>query len=246
MVCFLSSSNVVCKLILADMQIVALDGETTNPAPAKTVVVGAAMRYDVLITGKPNATTNFDIAALIDTGMFRGTYSGNPVGTAQLVYNPTYPKAAPRTPPVIQQTSFPPTDDLTAKPADGQALLGPVTKQVILDFGFTQINGIHRAVINNITYLSPKVPSLYTALSVGKANSMNPIVYGKNVNPIPVKFGDVVEVVLNNHDVRGHPWYVLMSFYVESITNISKASSRPQVPSGRSICIQRRHQRAAL
>jgi iron transport multicopper oxidase len=66
----------------------------------------------------------------------------------------------------------------------------------------------HRALINNVTYLPQKVPSLYTALSVGKQFSQNPIVYGVNSNPYVVNFGDVVEVVINNFTPGSHPWHL--------------------------------------
>ena len=61
-----------------------------------------------------------------------------------------------------------------------------------------------RFTINNQTYVEPKVPSLYTALSVGK-DATNPIVYGKATNPQVLKYYDVVEVVVNNFDSGGHP-----------------------------------------
>jgi len=37
---------------------------------------------------------------------------------------------------------------------------------------------------------------------------MNPAVYGVNSNPIAVKSGDIVEVVINNFTPGGHPWHL--------------------------------------
>ena len=64
-----------------------------------------------------------------------------------------------------------------------------------------------RFTINNITYVEPKVPSLYTALSVGK-DARNPIVYGIAANAHVLDYYNVVEVVINNADDGGHPLHI--------------------------------------
>ena len=51
------------------------------------------------------------------------------------------------------------------------------------------------------------MPSLYTALSVGKY-ATNPIVYGHAANAHVVNYYDVVEVVINNFDGGGHPLHL--------------------------------------
>ena len=67
-----------------------------------------------------------------------------------------------------------------------------------------------RAIINNVTYLMQKVPSLYTALTVGDEYSSNPIVYGQ-VNPFILKYNEVIEIVINNVNTDHnnlHPWHL--------------------------------------
>ena len=51
------------------------------------------------------------------------------------------------------------------------------------------------------------MPTLYTALSVGKA-ATNPIVYGEATNPQILNYYDTVEVVVNNFDGGGHPLHI--------------------------------------
>ena len=51
-----------------------------------------------------------------------------------------------------------------------------------------------------------KTPTLYTAATVGDANS-DPSVYGP-INPFIVNYGDVLEIVLNNHDTANHPFHL--------------------------------------
>jgi iron transport multicopper oxidase len=49
-----------------------------------------------------------------------------------------------------------------------------------------------------------QVPTLYTMLSAGQ-NALNPLVYGVNSNPFVIRYGQVVEIVINNFDVRTRP-----------------------------------------
>lgn len=59
-----------------------------------------------------------------------------------------------------------------------------------------------------MTYVQPKVPSLYTALSVGDANASSPIVYGSHTNTHIFKHNDVIELILNNGDDGRHPFHL--------------------------------------
>ena len=63
------------------------------------------------------------------------------------------------------------------------------------------------AFFNDITYVFPKVPSLYTALSTG-ALATNPKVYGVNANAFVLKKNQVVEIVLNSDDPGKHPFHL--------------------------------------
>lgn len=187
-----------------NMTIVEMDSVYTEETTASTLYVGAAQRYTVLVTASQDSSRNYGIFSVVDTTMFK-TASPNPnfnnmtLGT--LSYHSTNAAVTPSAP------VMPPIDDITIPPLDSQALLSPVTKTINIDFDFAHIDGIQRAIINNVTYLNQKVPSLYTALSVGKHNAKDPRVYGQ-VNPIVVSYGDIVEVVLNNYDINGHPWHL--------------------------------------
>lgn len=55
------------------------------------------------------------------------------------------------------------------------------------------------AFFNDITYVRPKVPSLYTVLTTGDF-AVNPLVYGVNTNPFILEHNQVIEIILNNHD----------------------------------------------
>lgn len=131
-----------------DFEIVEMDGVYTQPTTAKTFIVGAAMRYGILVTAKEGASGNFDIAALVDTSFFRDVsqFKSSPVVHATLQYDASQPAPFARTQAELIPAILPPIDDLTVKPLDNQPLLGPVTNQLIVDFTHGIVDGIPRFV----------------------------------------------------------------------------------------------------
>lgn len=125
-----------------DMSVVGLDGVATKPTPAKTLYVGAAQRYEVLVTAKSASTANSAILALVDTSMFETPYSGNTSVLGKLVYSKN--ASAPPAYEGLPNSILPPTDDLTIKPLDGQKLLGPVDRQIVINFNQGLIDNIPR------------------------------------------------------------------------------------------------------
>ena len=63
------------------------------------------------------------------------------------------------------------------------------------------------AFFNDITYVRPIVPTLYTALSAGELAS-NATIYGVNTNPYVLQHNDVIEIILNNNDTGKHPFHL--------------------------------------
>jgi len=61
------------------------------------------------------------------------------------------------------------------------------------------------------------VPTLYTALTVGSYADSHAAVYGQT-NPLLIKSGDVVEVVINNHDVSSSLSHLSPSPFLFSAT----------------------------
>jgi iron transport multicopper oxidase len=68
----------------------------------------------------------------------------------------------------------------------------------------------HSALINGVTYLPQKVPTLYTALTAPEALRNNSAIYGQ-INPLVVSKDDVVEIVINNQSPAAHPWHMHVS-----------------------------------
>lgn len=63
------------------------------------------------------------------------------------------------------------------------------------------------AFFNDITYVQPKVPTLFTALTTG-ATANDPMIYGVNVNAFVLKKNQVIEIVLNSDDPGKHPFHL--------------------------------------
>lgn len=66
---------------------------------------------------------------------------------------------------------------------------------------------VRSAFFNDVTYVRPKVPTLYTVLSTGESAS-DPRIYGVNANAFVLKKNEVVEIVLNSLDPGKHPFHL--------------------------------------
>lgn len=69
-------------------------------------------------------------------------------------------------------------------------------------------NGRLSAFFNDITYVTQKVPTLYTALSAPADVVTNASIYGVNSNSFVLNHGEVVELVINNDDHGKHPFHL--------------------------------------
>lgn len=193
-----------------EMTVVEVDGVYVDPYPAgdKLLRIATGQRMSVLIHTKNDTSKNFAIWDTMDVNMMfiyehRDIPAGyNPNATAWLVYDESKPLPPP---PTFNELEF--VDDVAFVPTDKEPLLQPVNHQIILDTSSTEIDGVSRFTVNNKTYVTQDVPTLYTANTVGKEFSSNPEVYGQ-VNPFVVKHGEVVEIVINNHHPNLHPWHL--------------------------------------
>ncbi|KAJ5742882.1 Multicopper oxidase abr1 [Penicillium manginii] len=196
-----------------EMTVVEVDGVYVDPYPAgdKMLRVAPGQRMGVLIHTKPDASQNFAIWDTMDINMMffyegRSIPPGyNPNATAWLVYDEAKPLPPPPDIHQLDPSQF--VDDLDFVPVDKERLLQPMHHQIILDTSDTIVDGVKRYTINNKTYIPQDVPTLYTANTIGSNFSSNPEVYGQ-VNPFVVKYGEIVEVVINNHHNNLHPWHL--------------------------------------
>lgn len=103
---------------------------------------------------------------------------------------------------------FDPLDDMDLLPYDEFERLPEPDRIVTLDVVMDNLgDGANYAFFNNITYAAPKVPSLYTALTVGEL-ATNSRVYGEFTHPFVLQKDEIVQIVLNNQDDGRHPFHL--------------------------------------
>jgi len=185
-------------------RIVEVDGVWTEPAETSMIYITPAQRYGLLLTTKGKTKFNYAIHGAMDTELFDTVPKTlNPNVTSYLVYNPDEPLPIPS-----YNEPLDPFDDFGLVPVDGEKLFDDPDQTVLLTMRMGNLgNGANYAFFNDITYVQPKVPSLYTALTTDEFAS-NSIVYGLYTNSFVLGYNDVVEIVLNNHDTGKHPFHL--------------------------------------
>ena len=189
-------------------KIVEIDGVYTEPTEASTLYIAVAQRYSILLTTKNSTDQNYGIVTVADQVLLDTIPSDLRLNnTNWLQYNASAAhNQADVTLDVVD--TLPAFDDFTLVPYDHTPLFGDPTFTINLAVVMQELaNGNPYALLNNITYTQPKVPSLYTVLSAGDL-ATNTEVYGSNTQPFVLNHNDVVEVILNNNDTGSHPFHL--------------------------------------
>ncbi|KAI9816737.1 MAG: hypothetical protein M1826_001735 [Phylliscum demangeonii] len=188
-----------------DFQIVEVDGIYTNPALAQQINIAPAQRYSFLLKTKSTATTNYPFVAFLNNV---ASFGGVPAGFKDkalgwLVYNPSGPL------PSAKSVAYSPFDDYTLKPTDNLARYRAPDRTIILNVSFNpDRTGITRAYFNSTTYQAPKIPTLFTALNAVQPAVDRPSTYGLQTDPFVFKKGEVIDIILNDHDSGPHPFHL--------------------------------------
>lgn len=185
-------------------KIIETDGIYTKAQEADMLYLTAAQRYGILLTTKNETTENFAIVGAMDQDLFDKVPEGlNPNVTSYLMYNKNAALPKPK-----ELEEFKPYDDALLAPEDGEAIYGEPAISYKIDMKMDNLgDGANYAFFNDITYVRPKVPTLYTVLTSGNL-STNPAIYGVNTHPLILEHNQVVEIILNNHDPGKHPFHL--------------------------------------
>ncbi|KAF9950961.1 hypothetical protein BGZ72_007474 [Mortierella alpina] len=187
-----------------DVDIIEVDGVDVARKTVKTFPISAAQRYSVLVTAKNDTSLNYYVHGDMDPGMFDQVPSDLVLSVqGKIVYDVKSPMAP------VEQVDKPSFDDgAELVPVVQETTTTAVSQQFVLNAAFGVMDDyINRAMFNEVTYVAPKVPSLYTTLSVGSLANVSEV-YGKYSNPMVVKFGEWVEIVINNADKGTHPFHL--------------------------------------
>jgi iron transport multicopper oxidase len=188
--------------------IVEIDGIYTEPTEADTLYIAIAQRYAILLTTKNSTDTNYPIVTVADSALLDGIPSDLQLNqTNWLQYNADAPH--PQAEMTVDVASdLNPFDDITLIPYDHMPLLPEPDYTIELSVNMENLaNGAGYALLNNISYTAPKIPTIFSVLSSGSLAS-NSLVYGEFTHPLVLNHNDVVQVILNNNDGGSHPFHL--------------------------------------
>ncbi|KAK2624309.1 hypothetical protein QTJ16_006259 [Diplocarpon rosae] len=187
-----------------NMTIVEVDGVFTDPAETSMIYLSAAQRYSFLLTTKNDTSTNFAFVGSMDTDLFDVLPEDlNWNSTGWLVYDDTKPKE-PAT--FVDEFAF--FDDFELVPFDKKPLLPDADQTITLDVIMDNLgDGRPYAFFNNITWVRPKVPTLYTLMTTGE-DAANPLVYGEFSHSFVLDRHQIIDIVVNNLDTGKHPFHL--------------------------------------
>lgn len=188
--------------------IVEIDGVYTEPTEADMLYIGIAQRYSILVTTKNSTDQNYAIVTVADSVLLDTippTLQLN--NTNWLEYNASAPHLQANIT-VDQASDLNPFDDFTLVPYDNMPLLPDPDYEITVAVNMEVMgNGFGYALLDNISYTAPKVPTLYSVLSSGNL-STNSEIYGEFTHPFILEHNDVVQIVLNNNDGGSHPFHL--------------------------------------
>ncbi|KAK9430746.1 Cupredoxin [Lipomyces doorenjongii] len=186
-----------------DFKIVEVDGIYVEPTDASMIYITVAQRYTILLTTKNSTDKNFPMIASFDTTMLDTVPDSlvwNVTGWLTYDENADFPEPA-----VIDQYDF--YDDFNLVPVEKELPYEP-DYQVSVSVSMDNLgNGVNYAFFNDISYVAPNVPALYTVMSSGNL-STDATVYGTNTHTYVLGYQEVVEIVLNNLDSGTHPFHL--------------------------------------
>lgn len=188
-----------------EFEVVEVDGIRVTPNVTDVLYITVAQRYTVLVKTKSETSKNYAFMQAVDETMLDapGTLAHNV--TNQIVYNSNADRADQY---YLEDEEFGELDDFFLQPLEKVPLYDDADYTISVDVVMDNLgNGVNYAFFNNITYTTPKVPTLHTVLSAGK-NASNAEVYGSNTHTFVLKKDEVVDIVLNNNDTGRHPFHL--------------------------------------
>ncbi|KAJ1962113.1 ferroxidase fet3 [Dipsacomyces acuminosporus] len=184
------------------MRVIEVDGEDTEEQEVGNVILAAAQRTSILVTALNSTSNNFIFHADMDTDMFDHIpkdVNYNSTGIIQ------YREGAPIT--RDKAIDWSPFKDIDLVPYKREPALG-FDATYNMDIYFNQYtDSINHGTFNNITFEMPKVPTMLTAMSMGK-DAMNKTVYGPQTNAHILEHMHDIQLVVNNFDVGHHPFHL--------------------------------------
>ncbi|CAO1614394.1 unnamed protein product [Parajaminaea phylloscopi] len=188
-----------------DMRIVEADGVDTKEYPIDRITLSVAQRYSILVTAKNDTSQNWKMHANMDPSMFDAVPEDLKLNvTATVQYDSSKDaKVGP------EETRDYDTmiDDSLLVPFYPEPAAAPDVSHDLNVWFDVRADGINYAAFNNVTFVMPQTPTLYTALSMTN-ETKNPAIYGPDSQALVTKHLDMVQVVIYNWDANPHPFHL--------------------------------------
>ncbi|RKP30603.1 hypothetical protein METBISCDRAFT_23146 [Metschnikowia bicuspidata] len=186
-----------------EFTVVEVDGIYVKPNTTSMLYITAAQRYGVLVTTKNDTSKNYAFMSKFDDGMFDVIPDDLMLNsTNTILYDESNGAASEY---IVDELDY--LDDFYLQPYNNVTILDDADHSITIDVSMDNLgNGVNYAFFNNITYTTPKVPIIGTALSAGEF-ATNSYIYG-NTHSIVLQKDDVIDIILNNHDSGRHPFHL--------------------------------------
>ncbi|KAJ2712572.1 ferroxidase fet3 [Coemansia spiralis] len=207
------------------IRLIEVDGVMVKERKMHGVTVAVGQRASILVTARNTTNFNYVFHADMYTDLLQMPRY-NPLNyTGVIEYSPM---ALTAREPCASWLTVP---DLDLVPLDGEPML-EADRQITLDaYSGVFSDQTFRHSFNNYSYVPPRVPTLLSALSLGR-DANNSLVYGHQTNAHVLRHMEVVEVQINNHDYYSHPFHlhghVFQIIEMGSIRDPDRASKMAQ------------------
>lgn len=213
-----------------EFTIVEVDGVLVKPTTTQSLYLSVAQRYGVLVRTKPTATENFRFINVLDEEMLDYLPEDLELVSTNYVryteFRPLPEREIRSFAEVVEALEV--VDDFVLEPLEEEPLLPEPDHSITLNFTMDNLgDGVNYAFFNNLTYVAPKVPTLYSVLSGGDL-ATNARIYGSNTHTYVLQHNDIVEIVLNNNDPGKHPFH--LHGHVFQVISRSEASDDDENP----------------
>ncbi|KAG6915686.1 hypothetical protein DXG01_010414 [Tephrocybe rancida] len=184
-----------------DMRIIEVDGTDVEESPIDLIGLTVAQRYSVLVTARNDTAANWAIHANMDTDMFDTVPETlNPNVTSSITYSSSSPLTD-----LGFVDEYHDVDDVSLVPVIKVPQV-PSTRTIELEVSFdTMDDGTNHAMFNQITYNTPLVPAVFSALSLDN-NATVAEAYGPT--SFVIEHLDVIDIVIKNGDAGKHPFHL--------------------------------------
>lgn len=188
-----------------DMRIIEADGVDTKEYPIDRVTISVAQRYSILVTAKSDSTQNWGVHINMDPVMFDSVPKDLKLNvTATVQYNNS--SAATRGAEETRDYDTMIDDSLLVPFYAKPSYSADVSHDLNVWFD-ERADGVNYAAFNNVSFIMPQTPTLYTALSMS-SQSTDAAIYGPDSNVIITKHLDMVQIVIYNWDANAHPFHL--------------------------------------